>query len=125
MSTSCLRNTTPPPPVNRRTETLKTLPLHHTSYVRNENREDIHLIVGSGDDDDDSDSSDDDDDDKDDDEDEEYLKWLIPVLSSLGSVILVLMVVFAYLRYHEKKTAERIIALKQGIVYSIISQIFY
>ena len=27
----------PPPPVNRRTETLKTLPSHHTSYVRGNN----------------------------------------------------------------------------------------
>ena len=28
----------PPPPVNRRTETLKTLPSHHISYVRGANQ---------------------------------------------------------------------------------------
>ena len=53
-------------------------------------------------------------DDKDDDDDDSYLKWLIPVASSIGSVLLVLCIVFACLQKSEQKRAERDLALKIG-----------
>ena len=58
-------------------------------------------------------NNDENEDDKDDDDDP-HLKWVIPVASSLGSVILVLCIVFACLQYSEQKRTEKELAFKIG-----------